>query len=192
MGVFVGVYPDVTLSKARDKRNDARNLLDDEIDPGEHRKVMKQVDQDRSANSFEVVAREWFVKYSANWVKSHADKILQRFERDIFPWIGNKPITEVTPPVLLSVIRRIEERGALETAHRALSNCGQVFRYAIATGRAERDSSQDLKGSLPPVKTKHFAAQTDPKRFGKLLQIIENYEGSTPFSTFYGLTSRSN
>ena len=174
----MGVYPDVTLSKARDKRNDARNLLDDEIDPGEHRKVMKQVDQDRSANSFEVVAREWFVKYSANWVKSHADKILQRFERDIFPWIGNKPITEVTPPVLLSVIRRIEERGALETAHRALSNCGQVFRYAIATGRAERDSSQDLKGALPPVKTKHFAAQTDPKRFGQLLRIIEDYEGS--------------
>lgn len=174
----LGVYPDVTLSKARDKRNDARNLLDDEIDPGEHRKVMKQVDQDRSANSFEVVAREWFVKYSANWVKSHADKILQRFERDIFPWIGNKPITEVTPPVLLSVIRRIEERGALETAHRALSNCGQVFRYAIATGRAERDSSQDLKGALPPVKTKHFAAQTDPKRFGQLLRIIEDYEGS--------------
>jgi integrase len=174
----LGVYPDVTLSKARDKRNDARNLLDDKIDPGEHRKIMKQVGQERSANSFEIVAREWFVKYSANWVKGHADKIMQRFERDIFPWIGNKPITEVTPPVLLSVIRRIEERGALETAHRALSNCGQVFRYAIATGRAERDSSQDLKGALPPVKTKHFAAQTDPKRFGELLRTFEDYQGS--------------
>lgn len=103
-----------------------------------------------------MVAREWFVKYSSNWVKSHADKIKQGFVRDIFPWVGNKPITEVTPPVLLSVIRRIEEPGALETAHRALSNCGQVFPYAIATGRAERDSSQDLKGALPPVKTKHF------------------------------------
>ena len=103
---------------------------------------------------------------------------MQRFVRDIFPWIGNKPITDVTPPVLLSVIRRIEERGALETAHRALSNCGQVFRYGIATGRAERDSSQDLKGALPPVKTKHFAAQTDPRRFGELLRIFEHYEGS--------------
>ncbi|EHL31832.1 tyrosine-type recombinase/integrase [Legionella drancourtii] len=174
----LGVYPDVTLAKARDKRNDARKLLVDKIDPGEHRKIMKQVADERSANSFEVVAREWFVKYSSNWVKSHADKIMQRFERDIFPWIGNKPIAEVTPPILLSVIRRIEERGALETAHRALSNCGQVFRYAIATGRAERDSSQDLKGALPPVKTKHFAAQTDPKNFGKLLRIIEDYEGS--------------
>lgn len=174
----LGVYPDVSLAKARDKRDDARKLLADDIDPGEHRKIMKQVESDRSANSFEFITREWFVKYSSNWVKSHSDKIIQRFERDIFPWIGNKPITDVTPPVLLSVIRRIEERGALETAHRALSNCGQVFRYAIATGRAERDSSQDLKGALPPVKTKHFAAQTDPKRFGELLRIFEHYEGS--------------
>jgi integrase len=174
----LGVYPDVSLAKARDKRDDARKLLADEIDPGEHRKVMRQVESDRSANSFEFIAREWFVKYSPNWVKSHSDKIMQRFVRDIFPWVGNKPITDVTPPVLLSVIRRIEERGALETAHRALSNCGQVFRYAIATGRAERDSSQDLKGVLPPVKTKHFAAQTDPKRFGELLRIFDYYEGS--------------
>lgn len=174
----LGVYPDVSLAKARDKRDDARKLLADDIDPGEHRKVMKQVESDRSANSFEFIAREWFVKYSPNWVKSHSDKIMQRFMRDIFPWVGNKPITDVTPPVLLSVIRRIEERGALETAHRALSNCGQVFRYAIATGRAERDCSQDLKGALPPVKTKHFAAQTDPKRFGELLKTFEYYEGS--------------
>lgn len=174
----LGVYPDVSLAKARDKRDDARKLLADDIDPGEHRKIMKQVESDRSANSFEFITREWFVKYSSNWVRSHSDKIIQRFERDIFPWIGNKPITDVTPPVLLSVIRRIEERGALETAHRALSNCGQVFRYAIATGRAERDSSQDLKGALPPVKTKHFAAQTDPQRFGELLRPFEHYEGS--------------
>ncbi len=174
----LGVYDDVTLAKARDTRDEARKLLADGIDPGEHRKIMKQVADERSANSFEIVAREWFVKYSSNWVKSHSDKIIQRFERDIFPWVGNKPITEVTPPVLLSVIRRIEERGALETAHRALSNCGQVFRYAIATGRAERDSSQDLKGALPPVKTKHFAAQTNPKRFGELLKTFEDYQGS--------------
>ena len=174
----LGVYDDVTLAKARDKRDEARKLLADGIDPAEYRKVMKQAADERSANSFEVISREWFVKYSSNWVKNHADKIIQRFERDIFPWIGSKPITEVTPPVLLSVIRRIEERGALETAHRALSNCGQVFRYAIATGRAERDSSQDLKGALPPVKTKHFAAQTDHKRFGEILKAFEGYEWS--------------
>jgi integrase len=174
----LGIYPDVSLAKAREKRDDARKLLADNVDPGEHRKIMKKVDGERLTNSFEIVTREWFIKHSANWVKSHGDKIIQRFERDIFPWIGNKPISEVTPPTLLEVIRRIEERGALETAHRALSNCGQVFRYAIATGRVDRDSSQDLKGALPPVKTKHFAAQTDPKRFGELLKVFDTYEGS--------------
>lgn len=150
----------------------------DGIDPSEHRKIMKRTGLERASNSFEMIAKEWFVKHAPNWVKSHSDKIIQRFERDIFPWIGSKPIHEVTPPVLLAVIRRIEERGALETAHRALSNCGQVFRYAIATGRAERDSSLDLKGSLPPVKVKHFAAQTDPKRFGELLRTFDTYKGS--------------
>jgi integrase len=139
---------------------------------------MKRVELERTVNSFEIVAREWFVRHSPSWVKSHSDKIIQRFERDIFPWIGNTPISEVTPPILLSVIRRIEERGALETAHRALNTCGQVFRYSIATGRSERDCSQDLKGALPPVKAKHFAAQTDPKRFGDLLKIFEDYHGS--------------
>lgn len=176
--ISLGVFPDVLLGAAREKRDEARKLIANGIDPSEHRKVMKNVELERSANSFEVVVREWFLKHSSNWVKSHAEKIIQRFERDIFPWIGATPISEVTPPILLSVIRRIEERGALETAHRALSNCGQVFRYAIATGRAERDSSQDLKGALPPVKVKHFAAQTNPQRFGELLKIFDGYEGS--------------
>lgn len=176
--ISLGVFPDVSLSMARDRRDKARKLIVDEIDPSEHRKVMKRVESERTANCFEMVAREWFVKHSINWVQSHANKIIQRFERDIFPWIGTTPISEITPAILLPVIRRIEERGALETAHRALSGCGQVFRYAIATGRAERDSSQDLKGALPPVKVKHFAAQTDPQRFGELLKVFDGYEGS--------------
>lgn len=176
--ISLGVYPDVGLGLARERRDDARKLIANDVDPSEHRKVMKKVEIERTSNSFEVVAREWFVKHSQNWVKNHANRIIQRLERDIFPWIGNLPVTDVTPPVLLSVIRRIEERGALETAHRALSNCGQIFRYAIATGRAERDSSQDLKGALPPVKVKHFAAQTDPKLFGALLRSFDDYEGS--------------
>lgn len=176
--ISLGVYPDVGLGLARERRDDARKLIANGVDPSEHRKVMKKVEIERTSNSFEVVAREWFVKHSQNWVKNHANRIIQRLERDIFPWIGNLPVTDVTPPVLLSVIRRIEERGALETAHRALSNCGQIFRYAIATGRAERDSSQDLKGALPPVKVKHFAAQTDPKLFGALLRSFDDYEGS--------------
>jgi len=176
--ISLGVYPDVGLALARDRRDEARKLIANGIDPSEHRKVMKKVELERTSNSFEVVAREWFVKHSQNWVENHANRIIQRLERDIFPWIGNLPVSDVTPPVLLSVIRRIEDRGALETAHRAMSNCGQIFRYAIATGRAERDSSQDLKGALPPVKVKHFAAQTDPKLFGALLRSFDEYEGS--------------
>jgi integrase len=174
----LGVYPDVTLALARERRDDARKLLATEIDPGEHRKVMKTATADRAANSFELVAREWFAKHSSNWVASHTDKIIRRLERDIFPWLGAKPIAEITPPDLLTALRRIESRGAIETAHRAMGNCGQVFRYAVATGLAERDPSQDLKGALPPVKGKHFAAQTNPQQFAQLLRIINSYEGT--------------
>jgi len=174
----LGVYPDVSLAFAREQRDDARKLLASDIDPGEHRKVMKTATADRAANSFELVAREWFVKHSQNWVASHADKIIRRLERDIFPWLGAKPIAEITAPDLLAVLRRIENRGAIETAHRAMGNCGQVFRYAVATGRAERDPSQDLKGALPPVKGTHFAAQTNPQQFAELLRTINSYEGT--------------
>ena len=132
--------------------------------PARTARRQKSARADRAANSFEVVAREWFAKYSATWASSHGDRIIRRFERDIFPWIGGRPIAEITAPELLAVVRRIESRGALETAHRALGNCGQVFRYAVATGRAERDPSGDLRGALPPVKGEHFAATTDPKR----------------------------
>lgn len=174
----LGVYPDVSLALARERREEKRKLLAEGIDPSQHRKVMKSAAIDRVANSFELITREWFAKYSPNWVESHADRIIRRFERDIFPWIGGQPISEITAPELLKVLRRIEERGAIETAHRTMSNCGQVFRYAIATGKAERDPSQDLKGSLPPVKGNHFTAQTDPKSLASLLRIINEYEGT--------------
>jgi integrase len=133
---------------------------------------------DRAANSFEVVAREWFAKYSPAWAEHHGDRIIRRLERDIFPWIGGRPIAEVAAPDLLAVVRRIESRGALETAHRALGNCGQVFRYAIATGRANRDPSGDLRGALPPVKGEHFAAITEPKRAAELLRALDGYQGT--------------
>ncbi len=178
----LGVYPDVSLAVAREKRDDARKLLASDIDPGEHRKVMKTATADRAANSFELVAREWFTKHSSNWVASHADKIIRRLERDVFPWLGAKPVAEITAPDLLAVLRRIENRGAIETAHRAMGNCGQVFRYAVATGRADRDPSQDLKGALPPVKGTHFAAQTDPQKFAELLKVINSYEGTLTVS----------
>jgi len=140
----LGVYPDVGLKEARDRRDDARKLLANDIDPSENRKAQKAAKVGRAANSFEVVAREWFEKHSANWSKNHADRTIRRLERDIFPWIGGTAIAEITAPQLLDTVRRIEKRGALETAHRALGNCGQVFRYAVATGRAERDPSGDL------------------------------------------------
>lgn len=174
----LGTYPDVSLKDARIRRDEARKLLVNEIDPGQNRKAQKAVREDRAANSFEVVAREWYAKHSANWSPNHGDRIIRRFERDIFPWIGGRPITEVNAPELLAVVRRIEERGALETAHRALGNCGQVFRYAVATGRAERDPSGDLRGALPPVKGEHFAAVTEPKQVAELLRTTDGYQGT--------------
>lgn len=174
----LGVYPDVSLKDARDRRDASRKLLSDGVDPSENRKAQKATKQERAANSFEVVAREWYEKHAPNWVDHHGDRIIRRFERDIFPWIGGKPIADVTAPELLAVVRRIESRGALETAHRALGNCGQVFRYAVATGRATRDPSGDLRGALPPVKGEHFAAVTEPQRAAELLRTLGGYQGT--------------
>jgi integrase len=174
----LGTYPEVSLKKAREKRDEAREQLAAGINPSEHRKARYAAKADRAANSFEVVAREWFAKFGENWVPSHGDKIIRRLERDIFPWIGARPIAEITAPELLATLRRIESRGAIETAHRAMQNCGQVFRYAIATGRAERDPSADLRGALPPVKERHHASITDPKAVGELLRAIEGYKGA--------------
>jgi len=174
----LGVYPDVGLKLARDRRDDARKLLANDVDPGEHRKAAKAAEGESAANSFEVLAREWFAKFKPNWVASHADKIISRLERDMFPWIGARPIAELKAPELLTCLRRVEARGALETAHRILQNCGQIFRYAIATGRAERNPANDLRGALPPVKEKHLASMTDPKAVASLLRACDGYEGS--------------
>ena len=174
----LGIYPDVGLKEARTRRDAARKLLADGIDPGEHRKAAKASRAERAANSFEVVAREWYGKFAPNWAEHHGDRILRRFERDIFPWIGGRPIAEIKAPELLAVVRRIENRGAIETAHRALANCGQVFRYAIATGRADRNIAADLRGSLPPVKAENFAAITDPAKAAVLLRTLDGYQGT--------------
>lgn len=174
----LGKYPDTSLKDARGKRDAARKLLANDIDPGAHRKAQKAARLARAANSFEVVAQEWYAKYSPNWVENHANRIIRRLERDIFPWIGGCPIDAIKAPELLAVIRRIEHRSALETAHRALANCGQVFRYAVATGRAERDPSGDLRGALPPVRGEHFASVTEPLKVARLLREIDNYQGT--------------
>jgi integrase len=174
----LGVYPDVTLKEAREKRDEARKLITNGVDPAQMRKVTKLMHTEQTANNFEAVAREWFAKRSSNWAESHAKKIIRRFELYLFPWLGSRPITEITPPELLSVLRRIESRGILETTHRVKQTCGQVFRYAIATGKAERDPSVDLRGALAPVKLGRMATITEPKKIGELLRAIDGYEGT--------------
>ncbi len=174
----MGVYPEVGLKAARDKRDEARRLVADGIDPGENRKIQKAALLERAENSFEVVAREWYAKFSPNWAASHSSKIIRRFEREVFPWLGGRPIAEINAPELLRTIKRIESRGILETAHRTLQNCGQVFRYAVAHGLCERDPSGDLRGALPPVKGRHFAAIVDPDGVAKLLRSFDDFNGS--------------
>ena len=175
----LGVYPDISLADARNRRDDARKLLAKGVDPGEVKKAQAASIVANTENSFEVIAREWFNRHEPNWKPNHASKIIARFEKDIFPWIGASPITNINAQALLVTVRRIEARGALETAHRALACCGQVFRYAVSTQRAERDPTGDLRGALPPVKKKkHFAAITDTKKVGELMRDIEGYQGS--------------
>ncbi|MDQ1919402.1 tyrosine-type recombinase/integrase [Massilia pseudoviolaceinigra] len=178
----LGVYPDVGLKDARERRDAARKLLADGIDPGVNRKATKALREVQVANSFETVSREWYEKQAPAWVPAHGDRIIRRLERDIFPHIGKRPISEITAPQLLEVVRRIEMRGALETAHRAMSNCGQVFRYAVATGRATRDPSGDLRGALPPVRGEHFAAVTEPQQVGAILRSLDAYQGTATVS----------
>lgn len=174
----IGIYPDVTLSKAREKRDEARKLLADRIDPCENRKAIKASRMESIGNSFEVVAREWFAKNAPTWAANHADKIIRRLERNIFPWLGTKPIADITASELLNTLRRIEARGILDTAHRAQQNCSQIFRYAVATGRATRDPVPDLRGALPPVKAIHYPAITNPQVIAGLLRAIDSYQGT--------------
>jgi integrase len=174
----LGAYPDTGLRDARDKRDAARKLLAAGVDPGEQRKAAKAAGEERAANSFEVVAREWHAKQSATWVELHASRIMLRLENDVFPWLGKRPIADVTAKELLTMVNRIVDRGAVESAHRVLQNCGQVLRYAIATGRAERNPAADLRGALPPVKQTHLAAIIEPNAIGGLLRAMDAYNGS--------------
>ena len=173
----LGVYPDVSLKDARERRDGARKLIANGIDPSQARKDEK-AEMAADAVTFEKVAREWFQKFKENWSSGHAARTMRRFEMDVFPWIGTRPVRDILAPELLATIRRIESRGAIETAHRTLQNCGQVFRYAVASGYADRDISGDLRGAIPPTKEKHHASVTDPKDVAALLRTIESYAGS--------------
>lgn len=174
----IGAYPDVSLKEARKRRDAARELLDQGIDPNQQKKQVKLAGAERAANSLEVVAREWYLKNKPVWSESHGDRIIRRLERDVFPWLGGRPIDQLEAPELLQTARRIESRGAIETAHRALQDCGSVFRYAIATGRAVRNPVPDLKGALQPVRETHFATITDPARVGEMLRAFDGFKGT--------------
>ncbi|MHB1117701.1 tyrosine-type recombinase/integrase [Sideroxydans sp.] len=177
--ISLGTYPEVTLADAREKTLELRKLLAQGVDPGEQRKAAKIAAIESVTNSYEAIAREWFAKFSRDWTPSHSIKIIQRMERDIFPWMGARPIAEINAPELLRVLRKIEDRGALETAHRALANVSQIFSYAIATGRADRNPAPDLRGALPPYRRdRHMAAVTSPARIGELMRSIDGYTGS--------------
>lgn len=173
----IGPYPQTSLADARQKRDQASALIANGVDPSDTKKAQK-VAGTQETETFEIIAREWHTKFSATWAASHGIKIIRRLELYVFPWLGNRPIKSITAPDLLTVLRRIEAKGALETAHRTQQNCGQVFRYAVATGRAERDPSADLRGAIPPASGKHMATITDPKEIASLLRSIEDYRGS--------------
>ena len=172
-----GTFPDVGLKMARERREAARKLLADGVDPGEHRKASK-ASREGGPNTFEVVAREWFAKFRVSWSEGHASKVSQRLEQNLIPWLGALPMDEITTAKLLSVIRRIEDRGAVETAHRALQDCGRVFRYARSTGRSTHNPVSDLRGALSPQQPKHFAAVTEPRQVRELLIKLDGYEGT--------------
>jgi integrase len=173
----LGTYPEISLADARQRREEARKQVAHGIDPGAVRKAQKQAET-QETETFEVIAREWHGKFKESWSPSHAHTTITRLERDIFPWMGKRPISEIEPPEVLAVLQRIESRGAAETARRMKIVCGQVFRYAVATGRAKRDPTPDLKGALRPVISKHIAALTDPKEVAPLLRAIDDYKGS--------------
>jgi integrase len=173
-----GVYPHVTLAQARKRQRDARRLLDQYIDPSEHKKQLRRAAIAASCNTFQEIGREWFTKFSKGWVASHAAAVIGRLERDVFPYLGSRPIAIIEADELLEIIRRIEGRGAIATADRCLRYCQTIFRYAIATCRAKRNPAPDLRGALPPVKTIHFASITNPDEVAVLLRAIDGYRGA--------------
>jgi integrase len=170
----LGAYPAVSLAAARNRREAARGLLAAGIDPARKRRAERVA----VTETFEAIALEWLDRFAPSLADVTVRKTRERLARHVLPQIGSKPIREIDAAALLIVLRRVEENGVKETAHRLLRICGQVFRYAVSTGRADRDPSGDLRGALAPVQVEHRAAVTDPKRLGGLLRILDGYEGS--------------
>ena len=173
----IGTYPDISLKQARIERDKVKRLIKDGIDPVQHRQLTKATKRESFENTFENVALEWLVKQKKVWTAYHAKTVEQRLRKNLLPWLGNRPISEINPPELLMVLRRIEARGAVESAHRSRTIAGQVFRYGIACGLCDRDPAADLRDALQPRKPKKMVAITDPVKVGGLMRAIDGYQG---------------
>jgi integrase len=180
-----GSYPQVSLEEARKRKKATRALIVDGVDPVEHKRAIKSAPKVKATDptaSFEFVARDWFKKNMSDLVPAHKDRVMRRFERDVFPWLGKRPINEIDAGELLAVLERIEERNAFETARRTLQTCSHIFSFAVLKKKAIVNIAADLRGALTKPKRKeqqrHHAAVTDPVRIGQLLRAIDGYTGS--------------
>ena len=169
----LGAYPEVSLKRAREKRDEARELLKEGIDPA----VRRQTEKLEKADTFGAIALEWLELHRKRFAPATFVKAEWTFNDLIIPYIGKRPIAPITAPELLAVFRRLEARGKNETAHHTKQCCGQIFRYAIATGRAMRDPTADLRGALAPIVLKNRAAPTDPIEIAKLMRAVFDYRG---------------
>jgi integrase len=180
--LVIGPYPTISLKEARERRDAAKRLLLDNIDPSTAKQEAKAAAAVAARNSFEAVAREWVGRYSADWSETYKGHIMHRLEDMIFPVVGKRPIKNITAQELLGALRKIEDRGAICVAHLALRECGRIFRYAVATGKADRDIAHDLRGAITPMRaTRHFAAVTDARAIGKLLCSLDDVSKHTSF-----------
>lgn len=173
----LGAWPTVSLKQARMDRDDARKSVHHGHDPAKRRQIERLEARAQTGNTFEIVARELHKAKASGWSKQYAERWIERMEKDLFPWIGAIPLPEISAPMLLNALRRIEQRGARETAHTLRQTAGQVFRYGIATGRCERNPAPDLHGALQPVNVKHMAALLDSTAVGQLMRAAYDYPG---------------
>ena len=173
----LGVYPEVSLSKARKRREEARELLAEGLDPSAAKKAEKLATRVAAVNTFEAVAREFHATQASGWSPRYATRWIERMEKDLFPYIGKLTLPAISAPVLLDALRKVEKRGANETAHTLRQTAGQVFRYGVQTGRCERSPVTDLHGALKPIVVKHMAAVLEPAKAGELLRAIDGYTG---------------
>jgi integrase len=174
----LGAYPDVSLKEARERRDEARKLLANGADPGAVKKAQKTARQERAANSFEAVAREWFEQWRGGVSEAVQARTMRRLEKDVFPIIGGLPVVEINAPKVLEVLRKMELRGVLDTVRKCKGDISQIMCYAIATGRAEYDPCPSLNAALKKAEVKHMAAITDPVKIGELLRAIADYKGT--------------